>query len=319
MKRYQRTFRRHKLLVIAPIVLALIVGLGFQFHAPKHYVAEGTLWADAPVPDSSTVFAQQEPSQSAASQQAGVLNEMLGTNQFLAAVGKQSPYASYLKQHPAQLDNVFATLQKNTGVAVLGPQVIRVSYTSSDSATTAPMAKAIMNAFVSQLVTLQQSRAQQQISYDNQSLATASKALASAQAQLSTYLALHPGAAGTTTDPTATQLSGAVATAEQAYGTAQANYNESVLALSHASSSGSTHVIDQPLKAFAQSSKKKFVTAGIGGLFAGAVISLLLLSWLVSKDTSPRDAEDVEDELGLNVVASINQMPAGAKRSWRAS
>ena len=40
------------------------------------------------------------------------------------------------------------------------------------------------------------------------------------------------------------------------------------------------------------------------------MISILLLSWLVSKDTSPWDAEDVENELGLTVVGSIEQLPS---------
>jgi uncharacterized protein involved in exopolysaccharide biosynthesis len=319
MKRYQRTFRRHKLLVIAPILLALVVALGYQFSAPKHYQAWGTLWADAPVPNDSTVFAQQQPNPSAASQQSAVLQEMLSTNQYLAEVGKRSPYAQYLRQHPDQLDSVFGSLQKNTSISVLGPQVIRVAYTSSDQADAVPMAKAIMNAFVAQLVSLEQARAKQQIAYNQQSVNSAAKALTGAQSSLSAYLATHPGAAASTVDPTANQLSGEVATAQQTYGTAVAQYNQAVLDLSHASSTGQIHVLDQPNGAIKQSSKKKFVYTAIGGLFAGAVISLLLLSRLVSKDTSPWDAEDIEDELGLNVVASINQVPSGARRTWRAS
>ncbi len=66
MKRYLRTFRRHKLLVLAPLVLALVVGLGYEFASPRHFQAQATLWADTPVPDSSTVLSTSPPSQSPA-------------------------------------------------------------------------------------------------------------------------------------------------------------------------------------------------------------------------------------------------------------
>ena len=308
MKRYLRTFRRHKLLVIAPLVLALMVGLGYELTSPRHYEAEGTLWADAPVPDSSTVLSQSPPSPSAAAQQASVLTELLGTESFLAEVGQHSPWQAYLHRHPGAVDTVFASLPKETSVSVLGPQVIRVAYQSNDPATTAATTRAIMNAFVAELVSLQRTRDQQQITYDKQNLKTASTALSSAQSQLSQYVTAHPQAPGATVDPTVTQLSGNVATAEQSYGSAVASYNSSELGLSSANDTSQLHVIDQPAAAFVQSHKKAIVYAGVGGLFAGGVISILLLSLLVSNDTSPWDAEDVENELGLTVVGSIDQL-----------
>jgi capsular polysaccharide biosynthesis protein len=124
----------------------------------------------------------------------------------------------------------------------------------------------------------------------------------------------HPQLPGATVDPTVTQLSGTVATAQQAYGEAVSNYNSSKMGLSSAADSSQLHVIDQPLAAYLQASKKKVIFAGIGGLFAGGVISILLLSWLVSKDTSPLDAEDLEDELGLTVVGTIEQLPSPRRK-----
>jgi uncharacterized protein involved in exopolysaccharide biosynthesis len=319
MKRYLRTFRRHKLLVIAPLVLALMVGLGYELTSPRHYQAQGTLWADAPVPDSSTVLSQSPPSPSPAAQQASVLSELLSTDHFLTEIGQRSPWAAYLHRHPTAVDTVFASLHKDTTVSVLGPQVISVAYQSSDAATTAPMARAIMNAFVAELVSLQRTRDQQQITYDKQNLQTASTALSSAQGQLSQYLAAHPQAPGATVDPTVTQLSGNVATAEQSYGSAVASYNSSQLGLSSANDTSQLHVIDQPAVAYVQGHKKAIVYAGVGGLFAGGVISILLLSLLVSNDTSPWDAEDVENELGLTVVGSIEQLPSPRRQIRGAS
>jgi uncharacterized protein involved in exopolysaccharide biosynthesis len=310
MKRYQRTFRRHKLIVIAPVVLALLVGLGFELMSPRQYQAQGALWADSPVPGNTTVFSTSPPSQTPASQGASVLSELLTTNQFLAALGPRSPWAAYLRAHPQDVDKVFASLPKDTTVSVPGPQVIGVTYQSSDPATAVPMARAIMDTFVAQLVSLQKQRDQQQLTYDKQNLDTAQKALDYSQNQLTQYLSAHPQAPGATVDPTVTQLSGNVATAQQAYGQAVANYNSSQLGLSSAADSSQLHVIDKPDAANALGRKKKIVYAGVGGLFVGVVISLLLLSWLVSRETAPWDAEDVEEELGLTVVGSIEKLPS---------
>ena len=319
MKRYLRAFRRHKLIVIAPVVLALVVGLGIELMQPRNYQAQGALWADSPVPSDSTVFSTSPVNQTPASQGASVLTELLATNQFMNALGPRSPWAAYLRAHPQDVDKVFASLQKNTTVSVLGPQVVGVTYQAKDPDTAMTMARAIMNTFVVQLVALQKQRDQQQIIYDKQNLDTAQKALDYSQNQLSQYLLLHPQAPGATVDPTATQLSGNVATAQQAYGQAVSNYNASQLGLSSAADSSQLHVIDKPTDASAQGRKKKIVYAGIGGLFVGAVISILLLSWLVSKETAPWDAEDVEDELGLTVVGSIEELPSPRRQDRGAS
>jgi uncharacterized protein involved in exopolysaccharide biosynthesis len=319
MNRYMRTFRRHKLLIILPVVLALVIGVGYEYSSPGHYQASGTLWADEPVPNSSSLFSQTPPNPSPASQAASVLSELLATDQFLAKVGPRSPWAAYLRQHPDALHTVFASLQKNTSVGALGPQVVGVTYQSTDAATTAPMVRAIMDAFVAQLVTLQKSRDQQQINYDKQNLQSAATALSSAQDQLRQYLFAHPQAPGATVDPTVTQLSGNVAQAQTLYGSAVSNLNSSQLGLSSVADSSQLHVIDAPSAAASQGRKKKLAYAGIGGLFAGLVIAILLLSWLVSKDTSPWNAEDVEDELGLTVVGSIEELPGPRRRERGAS
>jgi capsular polysaccharide biosynthesis protein len=95
--------------------------------------------------------------------------------------------------------------------------------------------------------------------------------------------------------------------------------NSSELGLSSVADSSQLHVIDQPTAATAQGSKKKLAYAGMGGLFAGLVIAILLLSWLVSKDTAPWSAEDLEDELGLTVVGSIEELPPPRRKERGAS
>lgn len=287
MNDYQATFNRRRVLVITPIVLALLTGLGLSLLIPRQFTTQGTLWADAPVPNGSTVFSFTQPSESAAAQEASVLEELLDTNEFLVRIGQQSPWASYLRQHPSALGRLIGPVRKEASVAAIGPQVISVGLTSSNGSTAMALDKAIMTAFLGEIGTLQRTRDEQEISYDRQSLQTAASALSTAEQQLSAYLSNHPqDVVGATIDPTATQLNGNVATAEQLYDSAFSDYNTSELGISHPSDSSQLHVIDTPSTPVAQGRKKKIALSAVGGLLAGVVISMLLLAWMVWRDTS---------------------------------
>ena len=311
MKEYQAAFARHKLLVIAPIVFAVLAGLGAGLSIPRQFATEGALWADAPVPNDSTVFSLTQPSVSAAAQEASVLQELLDTNEFLVKIGQKSPWASYLRQHPTALGRLIGPVRKEVSVSAIGPQVISVGLTASNGATAMALDTAIMSAFLGQIGALERTRDEQEIAYDKQSLQTATSALSAAQQQLSAYLVDHPqDVVDAANDPTATQLTGNVTTAEQLYDSAFSDYNSSELGLSHPSDSSQLHVIDPPSAPVAQGRKKKIVLAGIGGLVAGAVISLLVLTWLVWRNTAKDMSRGVGGSLGLfTVSASLSDMP----------
>ena len=273
---------------------------GHCAHAAAPFETQGTLWADAPVPNDSTLFSMSQPSESAAAQDSSVLQELLDTNEFLNKIGQQSPWASYLRQHPSALGRLIEPVRKEAFVSVIGPQVISVGLTAHNSSTATVLDNAVIKAFLGEMATLRQTRDQQQIAYDQQSLQTATSGLNAAEQQMNAYLADHPqDVVGTTNDPTATQLSGNLATAEQLYDSAFSDYNSSELGLSHLLDSSQLHVIDSPNSPAAQGRKKKIAEGGVGGLLAGAAISMLLLTWVVWRDSSKSGTKDHGESLGL--------------------
>src|SRR4030088_3478672 len=86
MKRYVQTFLRHKVLLIAPLVISLMVSFLYVKKQPQTYVTTAALWADAPLPaDSSSTGGNNSP----AGAQSSVLAELLYTRDFVDKVGKR--------------------------------------------------------------------------------------------------------------------------------------------------------------------------------------------------------------------------------------
>ena len=51
MRRYLQAFFRHPILLSAPIIIALVVGIGYEAKQPRKWVAWATVWCDSPVPN----------------------------------------------------------------------------------------------------------------------------------------------------------------------------------------------------------------------------------------------------------------------------
>jgi capsular polysaccharide biosynthesis protein len=60
---------------------------------------------------------------------------------------------------------------------------------------------------------------------------------------------------------------------------------------------------------------KKLVEAGAAGLLIGLLVSALIVTGLTWADRTARDAADVRRVLGLEVAASIEQIPGGTVTS----
>jgi uncharacterized protein involved in exopolysaccharide biosynthesis len=304
MKRYGQVFRMHKLLLCLPIVVALVGAMFFELRTPKQYVTQGTLWVDAPVPGESTIFSQPNPSPAA--QGTLVMQELLHSDSFLQKVGA-APAWNEAHLNSAQVQGLLGTVPKSVAVATVGPQIMSVSSKSQSPPEAVAMDKAVMQAFVGTVSATQQARNQSQLAYDQQVLTSAGKALTDAQQQLNRYLRSNPAVAGESADPNLTQLTNNLSLAQQNFGAAQAAYNKDSVGGSQLSAS-QLHILDNPGSPYTQSRKKKIIMAGVGGLLAGLVITILIMSRLIANDTSPYDADDVEG-LGLDVVGAIRQLP----------
>jgi uncharacterized protein involved in exopolysaccharide biosynthesis len=98
---YARTFDRHRLLFILPVVLTTVIALLFTVGAPKVYQAETTLFVDTAPPGQSS-FDQSNPTViTPAAQAQQLLNELLATRGFRLAVGERGGLTKYLADHSA--------------------------------------------------------------------------------------------------------------------------------------------------------------------------------------------------------------------------
>jgi capsular polysaccharide biosynthesis protein len=72
--------------------------------------------------------------------------------------------------------------------------------------------------------------------------------------------------------------------------------------------SGVLRVLDSPrTTGLPVSRKKKIIFGGVAGFFAGAMVSLITLLFLVVGDRAVHGTGDVEDLLGMQVVGTIDQ------------
>src|SRR5438270_3253236 len=93
MLRYLEVVYRYRLLLIAPVVIALIASVDFALTRPRTYEATAQLWFD---PATSTQAAQLNGYVSPADLAAAELKELLKTRSFSAKVGHRGPLATHL-------------------------------------------------------------------------------------------------------------------------------------------------------------------------------------------------------------------------------
>ena len=218
MTRYLEAFFRHKLLLITPIVLALIMGLWYVSSQPVAYQSSTTVWFDTPLPNPSSVDVTTQGGTPAQSAQV-VLQELLGSRQFLLKVGHTGPLGTYLATHhatkggPTTLvsklvsavkggsggaapidDRIVSTLAPAFTVAPTGPQVLRVTMTSWAAGAIPGTLTALIAEYTNEVTTVRGSRDQASLAYYKTQLDEARQTLASANTELSDYQRSHPDA-----------------------------------------------------------------------------------------------------------------------------
>jgi capsular polysaccharide biosynthesis protein len=335
--RYLEAFFRHKLLLITPVVLALVIGVWYVSSQPVAYQSSATVWFDTPLPNPSSVDITPQGATPAQGAQL-VLQELLGTRQFLVKVGHEGPLGTYLASHhatkrgptalisklastvkggsgtTAPIDNrIVSTLAPAFTATPVGPQVLRVTMTSWAAGAIPGTLTALISEYTNEVTSVRGSRDQASLAYYKTQLDDAQKNLASANSEVSDYQSSHPDAT-VLNDPTYDQLQRSAVVALNNYTTVEQQYTQAGLALSNAESAGSVRTLDAPLAPFAISHRKKAIFAGVAALLVGVLVSVLALTALVSMDKTARVEEDLDDVEGLEVVANIEhlrEIPAG--------
>jgi capsular polysaccharide biosynthesis protein len=320
VNRHRQTFRRHKIALILPIVIALLASGWYAHSRPYKYEAVMTLWFDNSAGTASSLT-DPSPWTTPAGQGQAVLQELFGTAQFLVAAGHAGPLAADLaRQYPgasqAAIDGeVGSLLSKSFSATPTGPQVVKVTMTGTDPSYMPGTLAGVATAYRNEVDSDISIRDQASSTYLEAQLAQAEQNLQQADQALTSYQATHP-ASILANNPTYAQLA-AVATQDQtAYSTLETDLQGSQTPPSQSiTSPAAFHVVDTPLAAFRESNKKHEIFIVLGGFLAGVVISVLALSALTALDDVVRDQTELQEMPGLEVVAVI---PSLRRRKLRA-
>ena len=288
--RYSDTFFRHKIAILAPLIICMVAGLGLAAKSHKSFEASTTLWADSASPAPSTV---QNPDNygSAATSMQEVFNELLGTPPFLATVAKNLGL-------PAGTN--LANLHKSVAVSAPGPQVLTITAKEASPQAAVDVTKAVSSAFVSTVGQIMGQRQQSTVSYDLAELTSAKSTLDAVEAQMAQYGVGSPQYA---------QLDEQRDLAANAYTSFNTAYQQAKALEGTASAAALVTPYGPTSPAVSVASKKALIFAAGGGILAGILLMVTVLCVLVSSDRSVRRQTDIEDLLALPVIGSIDTIP----------
>jgi uncharacterized protein involved in exopolysaccharide biosynthesis len=299
---YIQTWREHRALFLFPVILAGAVALWLNLAAPKVYRSSTSLWSDIAGGSANQAIGAPAP----AVQEQSTLNELLRTQFFRNTVARKSGLSDYLEQHPTDGWGPKALVRKLSGPLALndriagalsakkvvstveGPHVLKVSF---DGPTPA-LALKTLTSLVAEFRKERNALSQDALSLYQKQVDEASQALAAARGNLSAYLRDHPDSS---TDPRATQLSHAERQAVLQLADATDTLNQaSSSALNPASVQTVLRIVDPAeIPTAAAGSHKKMLVGLIGGLFVGAVISMLGIVAMTRYRGRVREAEVV--------------------------
>jgi capsular polysaccharide biosynthesis protein len=319
---YAETFFRHRLILTAPVLIALVLAAAYGLKQPRSYVASATMWTDRRIPNDTAIGTLPGSDVPSAGQQS-LLTSLLTTRAFMKAVAMDSPLAGQTRGPQLEVDLALARLASTVSVATPGPQVMAIAVKQPSPELAVGVAAAVVRQFLKEEDRRIHARAAAQVSYDKQQLTAAGKQVREAQFALASYTAAHPGAAGSgqtlgqtsgqtsgqpqsQTDSAENTLVGQLALAQAHYADAEKSYNQSNAAMTQGNTAA-LEVVDPPNQAFPQSRKKIVIFSGVGGLLGGLSISVLALLLFVARDRAVRQEQDLQQTLGLRVVGTIGE------------
>jgi organic radical activating enzyme len=318
--RYIETFFRHKVLLLTPLVLTLLLSAWYVKTQPTTYTTSMKVWFDNELPGPGYLDQSTNNGTPPATQAQTLLTQLLSTHDFLVKAAQRGPASAWIRTQAdpnGAADQVVRTIGSSVTAFGVGPQVLSVSMTGGDPSFIPKQLGAVVDEYFDYVKTLRSSRIQAAVDYYKPRLDAATSALQSSRADQIAYLGSHPGTgAPGTTDPQYNAIAAEVATAQNQYDDAQKNYTQADQALTTEQAQASSHVIDPPAAAFGSSKKKAAIFAGAAGLFFGLLVGLLGLIALTAADTAARRREDVETTTGdLQVVATIAEFPRERERT----
>lgn len=301
---YRETFRRHRLLLSIPIVLAVAIAGFLTISSGKTYQSTASLWVDSPVTTDSSLGNLNPAITPPSTQEQGVLTELLATRGFELSVGHHSLLGPYLASHQssgissllgggggsvdAQIIAALAPANVTTGIP--GPQILQVSYLGPTPAVAQSTLKAIVTQLRHDGAAYAQSHSRSALTYYLSQVNSATRTLASARSQAEAYRAQHPTAPAN--DPNLAALQTAVTSASNQLSQAQGNLSQAKAALKGAAAANVVRVLDPASYPVGPTTgKKKEVEGILAGLVGGLVVSLLGTIALTRRESDPWEDE----------------------------
>jgi uncharacterized protein involved in exopolysaccharide biosynthesis len=272
---YRQTFRKHRILLSLPVILAVLMAGYIGFTKKPTYQSTAALWVDTPPPLPSSVGASTTvlPTAPATGMQSE-LTELLTTKDFADSVARESALGAYLRQVGSGPVGTRASLALvgNVTTSVSGPQVLAITYTGPTSAVASSTLTAVVKQLQHDSNGLSSTHDKASLAYDRQQLEVAEQALSATQHEVSQYTSEHPHSAGAL-DPNLSAL----VTAED---NAQTQYSQAKTTLSQDEGQRNggwmVEVVDPASAPVSLASgKKKLVEVIFAGLLGGALISFL--------------------------------------------
>lgn len=323
---YRQTFRRHRLLLSLPIVVAVLVAGALTVMSPKSYLSTASLWVDNPAATDSSLGNLNPAMTPPSTQEQNVLTELLSTQGFALPVAHQSSLASYLASHNgggissilgggggSLNDRIMAALTAPAvTTTVPGPQVLQISFTGPTPAVAQSTLDAIVTLLQKDSTSFSQEHSQGAIQYYMGQVETATQALLAARNQADAYRAQHstaqPG------DPNLAAFQTAETSAGSELAQAQVGLSAAKAALKGGSTASQVHVIDNAdLPTAPTSGKKKQLEGIVAGLAAGLLISFLGMMALTRRESDPWE-DELTEVAGPGVAAAQGGMPAHPER-----
>jgi uncharacterized protein involved in exopolysaccharide biosynthesis len=271
-----------------------------------------------------------------------VLRELLNARSFDRQVGQRGPLSSYVAASGGASnvvsrlgerlglagawstagsdsvdDHVYKILSRTVAVTTTGAQVVEVNFAAPNAEVAKETVQALVDEFTAQVLSNRRAQAQAVIDFYDQQLKAQAQVVATAEANISTYLAAHPRSRTDGPSPDVTLIT-LTHTAEQA----RAEYSQFVvgqnqakldLAAQNTTEGAGFRLLDAPnLPSTPDGIGPALVRAGLAGLAVGLLVAAFSLLTLTAADTSLRHGAEVRRALGLRLVGEIPRLRSHA-------
>jgi capsular polysaccharide biosynthesis protein len=308
MRRYADTFFKYWLLAILPILVLPVGALLLLKSTPTVY-GTTSIFVDENSIQQLSYVAQGVPP---ATNMANYLNQLLLSPTFDAGIAARSPfYRHSLAVGPDPNGAVADDLSKNATAVASGPNLVFVTYTSKNSAIAVQVVSSILKQASYETARLGQVQVVKDVALYTRQLKSARARYSAAAGDLGHYMSDHRISSS---QLDLRQLSDAkLATYYQAVQSSQTDETNIQQQLSKAQTTESQNVsfrvFDAPAAKVPTTSKKKQLTSLLVPLLLGILISGAFIVARTATDPSLRYADEVQEMLGLPVLATVPYSP----------